>query len=202
MPRRRIRDHYEQLSEFERRRIIERSIVLPLVLKEAGCVNRRIVRHMGRSDAAIRRCWQEWADMFSDESRFQLSPDDHRRRVWKRPGQRADPVFTVECHTGHQQEVMFFAPLSLLRPRLARHVPTGESGPDRNNTNVQDYSPNFPSYFVCVVFAELETMCIVSYNVVNTAAIVQYCKILYKNIATIARTGIAAREGRHFTKTY
>ncbi|GFT40434.1 hypothetical protein TNCV_1646361 [Trichonephila clavipes] len=46
MPRRRIRAHYEQLSEFERGRIIG--------LEEAGWANRRIARHMGRSDAAIR----------------------------------------------------------------------------------------------------------------------------------------------------
>ncbi|GFW21573.1 HTH_Tnp_Tc3_2 domain-containing protein [Trichonephila clavipes] len=54
MPRRRIRAHYEQLSEFERGRIIG--------LKEEGWANRRIARHMGQSDAAIRRCWQEWVD--------------------------------------------------------------------------------------------------------------------------------------------
>ncbi|GFV40492.1 hypothetical protein TNCV_4643881 [Trichonephila clavipes] len=40
MPRRRIRAHYEQLSVFERDRIIG--------LKEAGWANRRIARHMGR----------------------------------------------------------------------------------------------------------------------------------------------------------
>ncbi|GFX61572.1 HTH_Tnp_Tc3_2 domain-containing protein [Trichonephila clavipes] len=59
MPRRRIRAHYEQLSEFERGRIIG--------LKEASLSNRRITRHMSRSDVAIRRCWQEWVDI----SRFQ-----------------------------------------------------------------------------------------------------------------------------------
>ncbi|GFW34140.1 transposable element Tcb1 transposase [Trichonephila clavipes] len=42
-----IRAHYEQLSEFERDRIIE--------LKEGSWANRRIARHMGRSDAASRR---------------------------------------------------------------------------------------------------------------------------------------------------
>ncbi|GFU63541.1 uncharacterized protein TNCV_1000921 [Trichonephila clavipes] len=51
MPHRGILAHYEQLSEFERGCIIE--------LKEAGLVNQKIARHMGRSDAAIRRCWQE-----------------------------------------------------------------------------------------------------------------------------------------------
>ncbi|GFW62775.1 hypothetical protein TNCV_2625381 [Trichonephila clavipes] len=39
MPYRRIRAHYEQLSEFERDHIIG--------LKEAGLANRRITRHIG-----------------------------------------------------------------------------------------------------------------------------------------------------------
>ncbi|GFX39261.1 uncharacterized protein TNCV_3859851 [Trichonephila clavipes] len=52
--RRRIRAHYEQLSVFERGRIIG--------LKKAGWANRRITRHMGQRDAAIRRSWQEWVD--------------------------------------------------------------------------------------------------------------------------------------------
>ncbi|GFW58971.1 HTH_Tnp_Tc3_2 domain-containing protein [Trichonephila clavipes] len=54
MPHRRIRAHYEKLSEFERGRIIE--------LKEVGWANRRITSNMGRSDASIRRCWQEWVE--------------------------------------------------------------------------------------------------------------------------------------------
>ncbi|GFW42496.1 hypothetical protein TNCV_4256911 [Trichonephila clavipes] len=49
---RRIRTHYEQLFEFERGRIIG--------LKWAGWKNWRIARHMGRSDAVISKCWQEW----------------------------------------------------------------------------------------------------------------------------------------------
>ncbi|GFW37143.1 uncharacterized protein TNCV_5020411 [Trichonephila clavipes] len=54
MPRRRIRAHYEQMSVFERDRIIG--------LKEAGWTKRKITFHMGRSNAAIRKCWQEWVD--------------------------------------------------------------------------------------------------------------------------------------------
>ncbi|GFX77236.1 uncharacterized protein TNCV_5063691 [Trichonephila clavipes] len=42
-----IQAHYEQLSEFERGCIIG--------LKEASWTNRRIARHMNRSDAAIRK---------------------------------------------------------------------------------------------------------------------------------------------------
>ncbi|GFV93880.1 hypothetical protein TNCV_1811351 [Trichonephila clavipes] len=46
-----IRAHSEQLSEFERGII---------GLKEGGWANQRIARHMGRSDAAIRRRTQEF----------------------------------------------------------------------------------------------------------------------------------------------
>ncbi|GFU20878.1 HTH_Tnp_Tc3_2 domain-containing protein [Nephila pilipes] len=38
--------------------------------------------------------------VFIDESLFQLCPDDHRRRVWRRPGQLVDPAFTITRHTG------------------------------------------------------------------------------------------------------
>ncbi|GFU75001.1 HTH_Tnp_Tc3_2 domain-containing protein [Trichonephila clavipes] len=69
MPRRRIRAHYEQLSEFERGRII--------VLKEAGWIKRRIARHMGRSDVVIRRCCQEWVE----RGRFQRHDDSRRSRA-------------------------------------------------------------------------------------------------------------------------
>ncbi|GFS51579.1 rab-like protein 3 [Trichonephila clavipes] len=44
-----------------------------------------------------------------DESRFQLYPDDHRRRVWRRPGQRADPAFTIARHTGPQPGVIVWS---------------------------------------------------------------------------------------------
>ncbi|GFW91970.1 HTH_Tnp_Tc3_2 domain-containing protein [Trichonephila clavipes] len=69
MPRRGIRAHYEQLSEFERGRIIE--------LKEGGWANRRIARQMARSDAAIRRCWQEWVE----NNRFQRHDGSGRPRA-------------------------------------------------------------------------------------------------------------------------
>ncbi|PRD34645.1 UNVERIFIED_CONTAM: hypothetical protein NCL1_13946 [Trichonephila clavipes] len=62
MPRRRIRAHYEQMSEFERCRIIG--------LKKAGRANRRITRHMGRSDPAIRKRWQESVDSSCSILRF------------------------------------------------------------------------------------------------------------------------------------
>ncbi|GFU40323.1 transposable element Tc1 transposase [Trichonephila clavipes] len=41
--------------------------------------------------------------VFSKASRSQLCPDDHRRHVWRRPGQRADPAFTIAFHIDPQQ---------------------------------------------------------------------------------------------------
>ncbi|GFT21694.1 transposable element Tc1 transposase [Trichonephila clavipes] len=35
---------------------------------------------------------------FSGKSGFQLCPDDHRRRFWRRPGQPADSAFTIAHH--------------------------------------------------------------------------------------------------------
>ncbi|GFX67707.1 hypothetical protein TNCV_3934481 [Trichonephila clavipes] len=48
----------------------------------------------------------------------------------------------------------------------------------------------------CVARTELTTMCFVSHNVANTVAIVHYCKVPFKNIATIAWTGIVGWEER------
>ncbi|GFY35830.1 hypothetical protein TNCV_4842061 [Trichonephila clavipes] len=42
----------------------------------------------------------------SDKSLFQLCPDNHRRRVWRRLVQCADPAFTTARHTSLQSEVM------------------------------------------------------------------------------------------------
>ncbi|GFW68594.1 transposable element Tc1 transposase [Trichonephila clavipes] len=50
--------------------------------------------------------------VFSDKSRFQLCPDDHRRRVWRPPEQRADPAFTIIRHTGPQPAVMVWGAIS------------------------------------------------------------------------------------------
>ncbi|GFV11527.1 uncharacterized protein TNCV_975191 [Trichonephila clavipes] len=42
---------------------------------------------------------------FSDESRFQLYPDDHGRRIWCHPGQQADSAFNFARHTCPQPGV-------------------------------------------------------------------------------------------------
>ncbi|GFV43351.1 uncharacterized protein TNCV_1948641 [Trichonephila clavipes] len=132
LTRRRIRAHYEQLSELERGRVIG--------LKEEGWANRRITHHIRRSDATIKRCRQEWvkngifqrhdgsgrpraivdrlnqADwghiVFSYESRFQLCPDDNRRCVWRHPGLRFYPASTIACYTGPQLETVVWGAIS------------------------------------------------------------------------------------------
>ncbi|GFV97125.1 transposable element Tcb2 transposase [Trichonephila clavipes] len=186
MPLRRNRRQYEQLTDFDRGRIIG--------LREAGWSNRRIGRHLGRSDMVVARCWQQWITegrvyrrggsgrprntndredrairrvatsapttslasiqrhlppfqtssaikrnhkettdrmstgflptsgnlsvtdwrrvIFSDESRFSLSADDHRTRVWRRTGQRSDPAFIVERHTAISQGVTVWGAVS------------------------------------------------------------------------------------------
>lgn len=50
MPRRRVRAHYEQLLKFEIGRIVG--------LKDTSLANRKIARHSGWNEAAIRRCWE------------------------------------------------------------------------------------------------------------------------------------------------
>ncbi|GFW45127.1 transposable element Tcb2 transposase [Trichonephila clavipes] len=165
MPLRRNRRQYEQLTDFDMGRIIG--------LREAGWSNRRIGRHLGRSDMVVARCWQQWITegrvyrrggairetirrrltevglrsrrplrrlpliphhrqcrldfcrpratwsvtdwrrvIFGDESRFSLSADDHRTRVWRRTGQRSDPAFIVERHTAISQCVTVWGAIS------------------------------------------------------------------------------------------
>ncbi|GFY26828.1 transposable element Tcb2 transposase [Trichonephila clavipes] len=160
MPLRCNRRQYEQLTDFDRFRIIG--------LREAGWSNRRIGRHLGRSDMVVARCWQQWITediqchqenirrrltevgmrsrrplrrlpltphhrqcrldfcrpratwsvtdwrrvIFSDESRFSLSADVHRTRVWRRTGQRSDPAFIVERHTAISQGVTVWGAIS------------------------------------------------------------------------------------------
>ncbi|GFV04193.1 HTH_Tnp_Tc3_2 domain-containing protein [Trichonephila clavipes] len=52
MPLRRFRRQYEQLSQFERVRI--------MCMMEAGWSARRVKRQLDRSDCVVRRCWDKW----------------------------------------------------------------------------------------------------------------------------------------------
>ncbi|GFU71756.1 transposable element Tcb2 transposase [Trichonephila clavipes] len=52
MPLRRFRRQYEQLSQFQRGRIIG--------MVEAGGTARRVARQLGHSDCVVRWCWDQW----------------------------------------------------------------------------------------------------------------------------------------------
>lgn len=76
-----------------------------------------------------REAWndEEWRRiMFSDESRFCMSTDDHRVRVRRRRGQRTNPSNIVERHTGVTPGIMvwgaigygFRSPLVVIRGTL------------------------------------------------------------------------------------
>ncbi|GFU63330.1 hypothetical protein TNCV_247001 [Trichonephila clavipes] len=106
MSHRGIRALYEQLSEFER-----------------GCIILNRKRQVGKIGESLviwveamrpfGMVWQEWVELFNDESRFQLRPDDHRGCVWRSPGQRADPAFTIARRTGPHPGVISGAPFLL-----------------------------------------------------------------------------------------
>ncbi|GFV67645.1 transposable element Tcb2 transposase [Trichonephila clavipes] len=158
-PLRRFRRQYEQLSQFERGRIIGRI--------EADWSARRVARQFGRSGCVPtassvasqaqvapslgalvssrtirrrlaeghlgsrrplrvlpltpthRRLHLEWCRalgnwtaaewnqfVFSDESRFNLSSDDHHVRVWRPRGECLNPAFALQRYTAHTAGVM------------------------------------------------------------------------------------------------
>ncbi|GFV53826.1 transposable element Tcb2 transposase [Trichonephila clavipes] len=72
MPLRRFRGRYEQLSQFDRGRIIG--------TMEARWSARRVVRQLGRSDCVVRRCWDQWIR----EKSFTRSPGSGRPRQTSR----------------------------------------------------------------------------------------------------------------------
>ncbi|KAJ8874359.1 hypothetical protein PR048_025207 [Dryococelus australis] len=82
--------------------------------------------------------WQERAAqlvdwrraVFSDVSRFCLDADDHRIRVWRRPGRLHDPRFIIERRTAPTRDVLeIMRKFSLRLPDAARppHFPEGHS---------------------------------------------------------------------------
>ncbi|GFY29585.1 transposable element Tc1 transposase [Trichonephila clavipes] len=48
----------------------------------------------------------------NNESSFQLCPNDYQRRVWRGPGQRVDPAFTIAYHTEPQPRVLGWGVIS------------------------------------------------------------------------------------------
>ncbi|GFV59868.1 transposable element Tcb1 transposase [Trichonephila clavipes] len=75
----------------------------------------------------------------SDESRFHLCPDDHRRQVWRRSGYRDYPAFPIARHTGSQQGVM-------VSTSSSNRVAKSETEEDESSEYVTatDHSPHSP----------------------------------------------------------
>ncbi|GFX43468.1 transposable element Tc3 transposase [Trichonephila clavipes] len=137
-PRSRIRANYEQPTEFERGRIIgmkeagwaNRSIASYPGRNNAAiriCWQKwvesdRFQRHgcsgrpralADRGDRLIVRSAVTAPDSL-DKFFFQRCPDDHRRRVWRRTGQCANPAFPIARHTGPHPGVMVWGAVPFL----------------------------------------------------------------------------------------
>ncbi|GFW89655.1 transposable element Tcb2 transposase [Trichonephila clavipes] len=86
MPLRRFRRQYEQLSQFERGRIIG--------MMEAGWSARRVARQLGRSDCVVRRFWDHWVREIS----FTRKSGSGRPRQTSRREDRHILVDGIGCH--------------------------------------------------------------------------------------------------------
>ncbi|GFX14390.1 transposable element Tcb1 transposase [Trichonephila clavipes] len=81
---------YEQLSQFERGRIIG--------IMETGWSARQVALHLRLSDFT----WivtERNQVSFSDESKFNLGSDDNRVQVWRLCGEHLNNAFAVQQHT-------------------------------------------------------------------------------------------------------
>ncbi|GFV43827.1 transposable element Tcb2 transposase [Trichonephila clavipes] len=83
MPLRHFRRQYEQLSQFERRRIIG--------MMETGLSAKRVARQLGRSDCVARKCW----DKCIREMSFTRKPGSGRSRQTSCREQRKKCTRTV-----------------------------------------------------------------------------------------------------------
>ncbi|GFW91841.1 HTH_38 domain-containing protein [Trichonephila clavipes] len=75
-------------------------------LREAGWSNRRISRHLGRSDMVVARCWQQWIT---------------EGRVYRRGGVRTHPVPSRETIRRRLTEVGLRSRRPLRRLPLTPH---------------------------------------------------------------------------------
>ncbi|GBM76208.1 hypothetical protein AVEN_55044-1 [Araneus ventricosus] len=62
MPLRRRRNHYQQLTEFERGRVVG--------LREGGFSFRDIAERLGRNVSTVHDCWQQWSREGTDSRRL------------------------------------------------------------------------------------------------------------------------------------
>ncbi|GFV66972.1 transposable element Tc1 transposase [Trichonephila clavipes] len=107
MPPRRNKEKFQQLTEFERGRIIG--------LREGGFSCRAIGARVQRNTSTVMRVWTQWTDEHQTprktgcgrhESRFNLWDHDGRIRVRRYAGERCLPGSVIERHRGLTPRVM------------------------------------------------------------------------------------------------
>ncbi|GFT80454.1 hypothetical protein TNCV_5122041 [Trichonephila clavipes] len=109
MPLRRNRRQYEQLTDFDRGRIIG--------LREAGWSNRRIGRTLGRSDMVVARCWQQWITegrVYRRGGTSRPSRETIRRRLTEVGLRSRRPLRRLPLTPHHRQCRLDFADLGQL----------------------------------------------------------------------------------------
>ncbi|GFX10853.1 transposable element Tcb2 transposase [Trichonephila clavipes] len=111
MPLRYFRRQDEQLSQFERGRIIG--------MMEAGWYARRKARQLGRSDCVVRRCWDQWTrEMSFTRGRGSGRPRQTRRREDRHIIRNARVRPTVSSAAIQAQRQLHGPPLMPIRRRL------------------------------------------------------------------------------------
>ncbi|GFT07758.1 transposable element Tcb2 transposase [Trichonephila clavipes] len=89
---------------------------------EAGWLARRVVRQLGRSGCVVRSSAAHdetglqrngtRSSLATRESRFNLSSDDNRVRVWRPRGERLNPTFALQRHTTSTAGVMVWGAIA------------------------------------------------------------------------------------------
>ncbi|GFS61747.1 uncharacterized protein TNCV_2169671 [Trichonephila clavipes] len=92
MSLRRFRRQYEQMSQFERGRMIG--------MMEARWSARRVARQLGRSDSVVKRCWDQWIREMSYTRRSDLGLPQQTSPLSRRLSHRKKCTLTVNCFIG------------------------------------------------------------------------------------------------------
>ncbi|GFT94027.1 transposable element Tc1 transposase [Trichonephila clavipes] len=108
-------------------------------------------------------------------------PEDHRRSIWRRPGQHANPVLTIARPTGSQPRVMVWGVISFdSRPPLViiRGTLTAERYVD----------PILRTVFLPFLMQYLDLIFLQDNARLNTARVVMNCLTTYQTLPWPARS--------------
>ncbi|GFV55239.1 transposable element Tc1 transposase [Trichonephila clavipes] len=134
----------------------------------------------------------EDADKNGDESRFQLCPDDNRRRVWRLRRQRTDPAFTIAPYTGPQLGVTVWGAISFYSRTplvIIRGTLTAEQCV---NDSLRTVLLPFLLQYFCYIFQKISysktaLLAIFSDNNPLTQGILDFCHAL-NNLTSLVKT--------------